>query len=212
MNRQAFTLIELLVVVAIIAILAAVAVPNFLDAQIRAKVSRVHSDQRVIAMGLEAYRADEGSLPDPLPQTSAIFDFEERLRALTTPVAYLTTVPRDVFVRQFDAGRGVVVNLEQERGSLSLLYGRGDKAGSRGAIDLGSQFMMIASSGPDGVLSQIHYYPPLAAFSGGAADCPICSPELASILSVVVYDPTNGAISAGDIYRWSSATHVHGRD
>ena len=56
--KKAFTLIELLIVVAIIAILAAIAVPNFLEAQTRAKVSRVQSDLRTLATGIESYTVD----------------------------------------------------------------------------------------------------------------------------------------------------------
>jgi len=57
-KRLGFTLIELLIVVAIIAILAAIAVPNFLEAQTRAKVARVKNDFRTLATAIEAYSVD----------------------------------------------------------------------------------------------------------------------------------------------------------
>jgi type II secretion system protein G len=62
-KSKGFTLIELLIVVAIIAILAAIAVPNFLEAQVRAKVARVKSDQRTLATAIESYFVDHGTYP-----------------------------------------------------------------------------------------------------------------------------------------------------
>jgi prepilin-type N-terminal cleavage/methylation domain-containing protein len=60
---KGFTLIELLIVVAIIAILAAIAVPNFLEAQVRSKVSRAHSDMRSLATAIESYMVDNNKFP-----------------------------------------------------------------------------------------------------------------------------------------------------
>ena len=86
-SRKAFTLIELLIVVAIIAILAMIAVPNFLEAQTRSKVSRVKSDFRTIATALEAYRVDYNAYPSGWPNYLTPFS----LVPVTTPVAYMTS-------------------------------------------------------------------------------------------------------------------------
>jgi prepilin-type N-terminal cleavage/methylation domain-containing protein len=86
-QRGGFTLIELLIVVAIIAILAMIAVPNFLEAQTCAKVSRVKADFRAIATALEAYRTDYTGYPSGWPQYVTPIS----LVPVTTPVAYLSS-------------------------------------------------------------------------------------------------------------------------
>lgn len=63
MKRRGFTLIELMVVIAIIIILAAIAIPNYLNMTARAKKSRVASDFNAIATALESYKTDWGFYP-----------------------------------------------------------------------------------------------------------------------------------------------------
>lgn len=58
-----FTLIELLIVVAIIGILAAIAVPNFLNAQIRAKVGHSLSELRTYKQIQQLYMMDHNDVP-----------------------------------------------------------------------------------------------------------------------------------------------------
>ncbi|MGI8905732.1 MAG: type IV pilin protein [Candidatus Sumerlaeaceae bacterium] len=99
---RAFTLIELLLVVAIIAVLSAIAIPNLLEAQVRAKVSRARADLRSTATALEAYRVDSNRYPPdiqyaPLVASRNLYCFLPRLVPLSTPVAYISSPPEDVF-------------------------------------------------------------------------------------------------------------------
>ena len=65
LNRKGFTLIELMIVVVIIGILAAIATPNFIDMQNRAKESKVKLDAKIIQQAVEDYASDHGGqLPD----------------------------------------------------------------------------------------------------------------------------------------------------
>jgi type II secretion system protein G len=101
--RRAFTLIELLIVVAIIGILAAIAVPNFLNAQIRAKIARVHADHKNISTALEAYFIDHNAYPGD-HDLDNYMNAECGLFRLTSPIAYMSSVPPDPFVEQKLAG------------------------------------------------------------------------------------------------------------
>ena len=54
-RRSGFTLVEIMIVVAIIALLASIAVPNFLRARKRSQATRILSDLRVLDGALDQY-------------------------------------------------------------------------------------------------------------------------------------------------------------
>jgi len=62
-QRKGFTLIELMIVIAIIIILAAIAIPNYLRMTDRARRSRVAGDFTSLATANEAYLVDWGYYP-----------------------------------------------------------------------------------------------------------------------------------------------------
>jgi prepilin-type N-terminal cleavage/methylation domain-containing protein len=62
-QRKGFTLIELMIVIAIIIILAAIAIPNYLRMTDRARRARVAGDFASLATANEAYLVDWGHYP-----------------------------------------------------------------------------------------------------------------------------------------------------
>ncbi len=153
MNRNAFTLIELLIVVAIIGILAAIAVPNFLNAQVRAKVANARADMQALGTALEMYRMDNNHYPywvqtdgtnvNPLPR---------RFYPLTTPIAYIASVPQDPFIYGPPGAR-----IDESQHEAYTTY---DYVESRGTIRVAGVTILppsrrcaewrLSSAGPDG--------------------------------------------------------------
>ena len=67
-NRGGFTLVEIMIVVAIIALLAAIAVPNFLRARKRSQATRVLEDLRIIDSACDQYAIENNlSTGRPFP-------------------------------------------------------------------------------------------------------------------------------------------------
>ena len=62
-NQKGFTLIELLIVVAIIGIIAAIAIPNLLNAIDRGKQKRTMADVRSLGTAVESYAVDNNFYP-----------------------------------------------------------------------------------------------------------------------------------------------------
>jgi len=87
--------------VAVIAILAAIALPNFLDAQFRGKVSRVKADHQVMDVALEQYCVDCKAYPGDYLDTGYV-DHKANIKVLTTPVAYLSHILPDPFALSQD--------------------------------------------------------------------------------------------------------------
>ena len=197
MRKSAFTLIELLIVVAIIGILAAIAVPNFLNAQIRAKVARTKGDLKAIAMALETYRIDKNQYP--LGATGP--DLTRDLRILTTPIAYINDVSMlDPFggADKFDTSRGGSTFELQTSYKYFAFYVVADNrsltwAGRAGvAPELSLNGFLLYSFGPDRAQSALEWYA-----SGAGND------------RGMIYHPSNGLISDGDVGITGGATRAN---
>ena len=84
-RRAGFTLVEIMIVVAIIALLAAIAVPGFLRARKRSQASRVINDLRLIDSAVDQYAIENNKSS---AQPVAVVDWTKYLKAGTN--LYLT--------------------------------------------------------------------------------------------------------------------------
>ena len=91
-GKRAFTYVELMLVLTIVLILSYIAMPNFLEAQSRAQVSRSRNDLLVLKMALTEYHLDHHTWP--ANGTPGVADGES-LICLTTPVSYIGALPVD---------------------------------------------------------------------------------------------------------------------
>ena len=196
MSRSGFTLIELLIVVAIIAILAAIAVPNFLEAQVRSKVSRVKNELRTLATGLESYKVDGTKYPPSAWDTEDPPDWDlghcskTALWRLSTPIAYITnSALRDPFVSDpadnWDIEGYYYAACEYAGSSEAWWWGAEDYNPDIRAAGFNNATMWeLQGAGPDRRIG------------------PYSHEDFPGALHIEVYDATNGTMSWGDIARF----------
>jgi len=202
-SRGGFTLIELLIVVAIIAILALIAVPNFLEAQARAKVSRAKTDIRTIYVAYQAYIVDWN---DPLrdandwdsPGYGITSWYREHSGETPDMLFYNQGNPYDNWMSEFYTMQqwrplstpvAYITSLPIQAFSKNVPYGQDTRA--ENSLKL-IYYWVILCGGPD--RDNGDWYRANNAFA-----------DLA-----IPYDPSNGTVSNGDIWRgeqWHSTKH-----
>jgi prepilin-type N-terminal cleavage/methylation domain-containing protein len=196
-----FTLIELLIVVAIISILSSIAVPNFLEAQTRAKVSRVKADMASMSTAIEIYAIDHNNYPyrrnpnwqptDPRFQYSyyapLLATKMNDLKVLTTPISYMVKVPSDIFESTVPVPLNTIDYFDPEQTNILANRLNPDRDHP---VDV--KLWLLLSVGPDGCIG--------VSETGNPGGYPPQPPFFINSINTE-YDPTRGTISLGNVYK-----------
>ncbi|MBI3984613.1 MAG: prepilin-type N-terminal cleavage/methylation domain-containing protein [Candidatus Levybacteria bacterium] len=99
---KGFTLIELLIVIAIIGVLAALLMSNFIGVRQRARDSQRKSDLRQVQSALELYRSDNGSYP---VSVSNALPYDCLAAMSSGSTIYMQKVPCDPTSTTYNSGK-----------------------------------------------------------------------------------------------------------
>jgi len=179
MKRRGFTLIELMTVVSIISILAAIAVPNFMNAQYRAKVARSIAEQEILAWAVESYFVDQDHYP-PNAQAGTASPWD--LVPITTPIAYISQLPEDIFLAPNNVEKGGFIEVTR-KGNRSYYY-----------VNFVQQYggrMSLAPYGKKGSANFVVY---------GLGPTYTNTFDPGKPETFIEYSPSNGTVSEGNVF------------